>query len=305
MNRLDAELQPNHAHSPDLDHPAVACRFADLALRLLMIAKSWRISLSCNRNWRIESRVSKQLLMQACRLFAAYTICLPIASATDIQTARSMCSAIDSEFVQITVGTLNAGTIRYEAFRISAEGLLQRAVWDSERVLFKIAEPVSIGSSAYKTATQIVTSNRTPWAWLPDFNTSPTKRRGIFLDLAQLSSQSVQFTTLNQIPAEIETKLAAWRRITPGQEPPPGRYLWTAPYANQIGDVDINLKNGNCQNGFAKTLHNAIQSGRLITPVSEYLDAFMSGSNKYRHQFGARIPSGYVRFGIVNSNPSR
>ncbi len=225
-------------------------------------------------------------------------------SSVRIISENTTCDSVTVKFLQVTVGRLDAGIRTFEAFRLLSDGTLHQAVWNNAQVLLEVATPVNIGGESYIAAEQLLAKHQGRW-WsrlLLGLGSSTPVRRALTLDLARLSPDGVRFKTLEEIPEDINALLAEWRLAAPRQSPKTGYYVWTAPYA-RIGEVDLEFARGNCQSVVARAVLEALETGRLSVPVSQDIEVFLSGENKFRNQFGASFTWGYVRFGVVIANP--
>lgn len=214
---------------------------------------------------------------------------------TESGDTNSKCATRATEFVQITDMHLNEGEQTFEAFRISRDGNIEWARWNSLNEFLDYGKTLGMGNEMFERVLLSETFLDPP---KPSQNDGALGRLAYTLEIATLSESGTHTLSMTKMPDDIAVLVNELRRSVVATPMKRGWYLWTKPYQS-IDKPDIDLTSARCNSGIEEVLSEAIATGSLVARADDSIQTFISGEHAYRTTFSARIIEGGLYFGIL------
>lgn len=206
------------------------------------------------------------------------------------------CASAGPGFRQITLERPDMPTIRYDAFRMGDDGLLQMATWTSDKRLLSVAADRLLEPALAQQFGEMVDDASGGSL----FSRNAPSQPGPSAELGRLTSGRTKSST-TAITAELADLVDALSSGTPRTHLKGQAFLWTKPLP-KTRPIDTDFtRSADCGSAVAESLALALTTGRLIVPVSGDTQAYFTGELANRMQFGARFDGGYMGYGILAS----
>lgn len=209
----------------------------------------------------------------------------------------SACGTAQTDFVQVSVGTLDGGERTYDSYRLMADGTLHRAVWSNYGVLIGVAAGKAPDQASFKSAERAVRGARSGFAGFGGASGRP----GQILDaVIYKNGKSGRQVERNSVPARLTALIGYWQDAAPLTTPDAGTYVWTNPSRPDGTNRDLDLSQ-DCESPVASAIDAAMGTGKIAVKIRNDAGTFTSGSNANRSQFGAYTADDMIRFGVVQT----
>ncbi len=229
--------------------------------------------------------------MVARRLFAVLASLL-FASAS---AATAGCGKGTDGYMQIVVGTLDAGTTTRDAYRLTKGGDLTVARWNDQNSLIGVSSVKHVGAGVYSSALALVSAiKQAP----PPQGAPVSVPMGLSVEIARVpASGSVKFVFASEMPDTLKALLAQWADMAPLGRPASGRYLWTLPAPANAGQPDVTMRGADCGGILGRTIAGSRASAHIVVQAKD-AGAFTNGG---RARYIAKDGHRWSYFGILTA----
>lgn len=196
------------------------------------------------------------------------------------------------------IGRLDAGQNTREAYRLSDDGTLSRAIWNDNNQILNLYESVYIGESAYSDAVQTLLAVEEKQR-IPSNDGLIQSPSVLTVEIAIVRQQQpVDFTFRNEPSNDLDRLLFDWEQQIQMTEPVQGSYVWTMPGPAEAGDADISISRPDCESGIAKAVEDGVLGPDVVIGASEGVAQYLENG---RSRYIARSANGFVYFGFLSA----
>ena len=222
-------------------------------------------------------------------------------STEEITAEVLSCGDRDTDIVQVLIGKLDSGLSTLDSYRLSGNGDLTRASWNSNDQLLGVSDLVNIGAEAYLDAVNILSSI--------EQSESTESEDGILssppvftVEIAFAKAQTdVTYIVSVEESDPLDELIYGWHQVAQLRQPPNGDYVWTLPGPTRVSFVDTVISQPNCDLEINSIVNDAALGPSVVVNTPDIVDELLIESGTGRSRYVARTSYGSVFFGVLSA----